>query len=78
MEIVAIIVIAIVVLAYYGFMKSAETIASIGNREVAHLEDVHSVSIIERTAALDSRISEDTAAKAAAVKAKIKAMREEA
>lgn len=74
MEIVAIIIVIVAVLAYYGFMRSAETIANIGNREVQHLSDVHTVSIIERTAALDSRISEDTAAKAAAVKAKIKAM----
>ena len=76
MEIVAIIALIVAVLAYYGFMKSAETVANIANREVTHLEDVHTVSIIERTAALDSRISEDTATKAAAVKAKIRAMLE--
>lgn len=77
MELIVLIVVVIMVLAYYGFMKSVETGAAIANKEVQLLEDIHSVSVIERTAALDSRISEETAAKAAEVRAKIKALKED-
>lgn len=75
MELVIIIVIALCVLAYYGFMGSLEIGANIANREVMHLDDVHMVSMIERTAKLDDKISDANIEKAAAVKAKLAAMR---
>lgn len=75
MELVLVIIIAICILAYYGFMKSLETGANIANREVQHLDDVHMVSMIERTAKLDDKISDENIDKAEAVKAKLKAMR---
>lgn len=77
MELVLIIVIAIAVLAYYGFMQSLEVGANMANREVKHLDDVHMVSMVERTAKLDEKIDDATIAKAAAVKAKLAAMRGE-
>lgn len=75
MELVLILVIVIVVLAYYGFTKSLERGANMANKEMEHLEDVHEVSLVERTAKLDDRIDDATIEKALAVKAKIAAMR---
>lgn len=75
MELVIILVIAIAVLAYYGFTKSLEQGASMATREMSHLQDVHDVSLIERTAKLNERISEETINKATEVRAKLEAMR---
>ncbi len=75
MEIVIVLVIALCILAYYGFMKSLETGANIANREVEHLDDVHMVSMVTRTAKLDEKINDETIEKAASVKAKLEAMR---
>ena len=75
MELVPVILIVLAVLAYYGFMKSLETGANMANREVEHLDDVHMVSMIERTAKLDDKISDEAITKAESVKAKLKAMR---
>lgn len=78
METIILVVIAIVVLAYYGFTGSLEKGAKIANDEVDHLADVHAVSLIQRTAKLDAKINDETIAKATAVKAKIAAMRKAA
>lgn len=75
METIFIILIVLAVLGYYGFMRSVETFAKMGNSEVEHLEDVHMVALIERTARLDAKISEETIKSAEAVKAKLKTMR---
>lgn len=60
MELVIMILVAVAILAYYGFMKSVETAAGMANREVSHLEDQHLISILERKAKLGSRINDDT------------------
>lgn len=77
MEIVIILVIGLCILAYYGFLKSLETGANIANREVTHLDDVHMVSMVTRTAKLDEKIDDKTIEKATAVKAKLALMRGE-
>lgn len=75
METIILVVLIVVILAYYGFMRSAETAANMANTEVEHLADVHMVGLIERTAKLDSKLSEKTIAEASAVRAKLAAMR---
>lgn len=74
MEIIILLIVVVAILAYYGFMKSAETLAVIGNREVSHLDRQHKVSIIERTAKLNDRVNEDTITSVAAMKAKLDAL----
>jgi hypothetical protein len=76
METVYLVIVVVAILAYYGFMRSAETAAQMANDEIQHGADVHAVSIINRTARLDDKLTELNVVKAAAVKAKIKAMRE--
>ena len=76
METVLIIIVVVVILAYYGFMASAEVAAKMANDEILHGSDVHAVSVINRTAKLDAKLTEANVVKAAAVKAKIRAMRE--
>ena len=78
MEMVILVVIGLAVAAYYGLTASLEKGAKIATDEVEHLADVHAVSLIQRTAKLDTKINDETVAKAAAVKAKIAAMREAA
>lgn len=75
MEMVVMVILVIGILAYYGFMKSLETGASMANREVEHLDDLHMVSMIERTAKMSDKISDENITKAEEVKAKLKAMR---
>jgi hypothetical protein len=75
MELAIVIVVVVCILAYYGFMRSVETGSRMANAEVEHLADVHEVSLITRTARLDSKISDETIAQASAVQAKLKAMR---
>ena len=75
MEIVAIILVVVAILAYYGFMKSVETGADMANAEVQHLADVHMVSLAERTAKLNDKINDQVLADATEAKAKLKAMR---
>lgn len=71
MEMVILVVIVLAVAAYYGFTKSLETGANIANREVEHLDNMHKVAIVTRTAKMADKIDEDTVEKAAAVKAKM-------
>lgn len=75
MDMVLIILVVVAVLAYYGFMRSVETGARMANSEVEHLADVHQVSLIERTARLEEKISNEKIDKAIEVKSKIKAMK---
>jgi uncharacterized protein YbbC (DUF1343 family) len=75
MEMVVMVLVVVAILAYYGFMKSVETGADMANKEVEHLADAHMVSLVERTAQLNSKISDSTIAEAQEVKAKLKAMR---
>ena len=75
MELIVAVVIGLVILAYYGFLGSLETGAKMANREVEHLDDVHMVSMVTRTANLDDKIDDATIEKATAVKAKLAAMR---
>lgn len=75
MELIIIVVLGLCLLAYYGFLSSLETGAKMANREVEHLDDVHMVSMVTRTAKLDDKIDEKTIEKATAVKAKLAAMR---
>jgi hypothetical protein len=75
MEIVAIILVVVGIAAYYGFMRSVETGAAMANAEVEHLADVHMVSLVERTAKLNDKISDKTIADASAAKAKLAIMR---
>lgn len=77
METAILIIVIVAILAYYGFMRSFETGANMANDEIQHAADVHAVSIINRTARLADKLSDANVAKAAAVKAKIKAMRED-
>lgn len=76
MDLVLVILVAVAILAYYGFMRSVETGARIANAEVEHMSDVHQVSLVERTAKLNDRISEQTMSKAIEAKARIQAMRD--
>ena len=76
METVYLVIVIVVILAYYGFMRSLEVAANMANDEVQHSADVHAVSLITRTARLDDKLSNADVAKAAGVKAKIKAMKE--
>lgn len=71
MEIVIIAVVILVVATYYGFTKSFETVANIGNREVDYLDAQHKVSIVERTAKMADKINDDNVTKAAEVRKKI-------
>lgn len=75
MELVALILVTIMILAYYGFMRSVETGADMANAEVQHLADVHMVSLVERTAKLNDKINDDVIRSAEEAKAKLKAMR---
>jgi len=75
MELIIMLVIGLAVLAYYGFLGSLEKGAVMANREVDHLDDVHMVSMVSRTAKLDDKIDDATIEKATAVKAKLQAMR---
>lgn len=75
MELIILAVLALAILAYYGFLGSLETGAKMANREVEHLDDVHMVSMVTRTAKLDDKIDDATIEKATAVKAKLAAMR---
>ena len=75
MDIVILILVVVGILAYYGFMRSVETGAQMANNEVQHMADVHMVSLVERTARLNSRISDRTVTEAQEVKAKLAAMR---
>lgn len=75
MEFIAVILVVVGILAYYGFMKSFETGADMANQEIEHLADVHMVSLVERTAKLNSKINDATITEASEVKAKLKAMR---
>lgn len=75
MEIVALILVTIMILAYYGFMHSVETGAAIANAEVQHLADVHMVSLVERTAKLNNKINDEVIKSAEEAKAKLEAMR---
>jgi hypothetical protein len=77
MELVILLLAVIGILAYYGFMRSVETAASMATAEVEHLADVHMVSLTERTAKLNSKISTSVIEEAAEAKAKLKAMRQE-
>ena len=76
METVLLVIVVVGILAYYGFMRSFEVGARIANDEVTHMDDVHQVSLIERTAKLNSRINDKTLKDALEAKARIKAMRE--
>lgn len=75
MELLLVLVFVLGVAAYYGFMKSVETAATIANNEVEHMADVHYASLISRTAKLSSKLNDETIAAAEEVKAKIRAMR---
>lgn len=75
MELVALILVTIMILAYYGFMHSVETAADIANAEVQHLADVHMVSLVERTAKLNNKINDEVIKSAEEAKAKLEAMR---
>lgn len=75
MELIIVVVIGLCILAYYGFLGSLETGAKMANREVEHLDDVHMVSMVTRTAKLDDKIDDETIKKATEVKAKLAAMR---
>lgn len=75
METVALIIIVVFILAYYGFMASLEKGAEMANREVNHLDDVHMVAITKRTASMEADISDEVIAKATEVKAKLAEMR---
>lgn len=75
MEIAIILVVTVMILAYYGFMRSVETASKMANNEIEHLADVHDVSLYTRTARLNSKISDEVIAEAAEVKAKLEAMR---
>ena len=75
MELIILVVIALAVLAYYGFLASLEKGAIMANREVDHLDDVHMVSMVSRTAKLADKISDENIKKAAEVKSKLEAMR---
>lgn len=75
METILLVVLIIGVLAYYGFMHSLEVGAKMANREVSHLDDVHMVALIERTARLNDKIDDTALKNAEEVKAKLAAMR---
>lgn len=75
MDLVLIILVVVAILAYYGFMRSVETAAQMGNAEVEHLADVHMVSLAERTAKLNEKINDSVIKDAAEAKAKLAAMR---
>jgi len=74
MELIGLVIVVVLILAYYGFMKSLETGAGMANKEVDYLADVHAVSLVERTARLGDRINDDTIAKAITVKAQLSQM----
>lgn len=76
MELVILIVVVVMILAYYGFMRSVEVGARMANEEVEFLSDQHYVSLAERSAKLNARISENTIAEAASCRAKVKALRQ--
>lgn len=75
MELVLLILVVVAILAYYGFMRSIEVGARMANEEVEFLADQHYVSLAERSAKLNTRISETTITEAAACRAKVKALR---
>ena len=75
MELIGLVIVVVLILAYYGFMKSLETGAGMANKEVDYLSDVHAVSLVERTARLGERINEETITKATTVKAQLATMR---
>lgn len=74
MELVIIIVVSVAILAYYGFMQSAEVVAKMATREVSHLDRQHKVSVIDRMADLDQNLSEEKVARVAAMQAKLDAI----
>jgi hypothetical protein len=75
MDLAIIIVVVVAILAYYGFMRSVETLSKMGNDEVEHLSDVHYVALIERTSRLNAKISDAVITEATEVKAKLAEMR---
>lgn len=77
METILLVVIALAVLAYYGFTGSLEIGAKMANREVEHLDDVHMASMATRTAKMADKLDDDVITKATEVKAKLAAMRGE-
>ena len=74
MELAIIIVVSVAILAYYGFMQSAELVAKMATREVSHLDRQHKVSVIDRMATLDKSLSEEKIASVAAMQAKLDAL----
>ena len=74
MELIILVIVVVGILAYYGFMKSAESLAEIANREVSHLDRQHKVSIIERTHKLNGSVSEQMVSEVAELQAKLNAL----
>lgn len=75
METVLLIVVVVMILAYYGFMQSAETVAGIANREVSYLDRQHKVAVIDRTLELESRVTDETVVKMAELSARLDAIK---
>jgi len=75
MDLAILIIVVVGILAYYGFMRSIEVGARMANEEVEFLSDQHYVSLAERSAKLNARISENTITEAAECRAKVKALR---